>query len=297
MNGLLTVNTRKCFLLAAFLFSAQLCFAQSGPAKTELKTTNSQRTVAGSLDEIATQLQQMYGYRITFESPRYVYLEDLEDVTLKTRNDLRQYAPGKAPKVIVPRRNAWSVETSSSGQVDLAYVEGRLNEVIAAQNSSAAGAHFRVEREGDEFHILPTEVRNAYGEWVSEAPIMDTLISIPPGERSALDMISLIGKAVSSATKIEGGLMTAPLNALEDVRGTWGATDEPARKVLQRVLRDTAEHFQSGHKFGWLVGYVPAPETFGLNITLVPPRTVIGAMPSPARTDSSSGIALGPRPK
>jgi hypothetical protein len=56
-------------------------------------------TVQGTLDEIASKLEEMYGYPVTFEGPKYVFSGDLEDQTLQVRRDLGKYPRGQAPKV------------------------------------------------------------------------------------------------------------------------------------------------------------------------------------------------------
>ena len=139
-------------------------------------------------------------------------------------------------------------------------------------------------------YIRITEVRHIDGQWGAAIPILDTRISIPMERRTALEMITLIGEGVSLRTGIKGGLMTGPLNGLANISGTWGAKDEAARSVLQRVLSDV--HLRTGSILGWVVGYVPAPEAFGLNITAVP-QLSSSSVAVPAAPAGTAGIAIG----
>lgn len=280
------MSLAKFLVVAMGLVLAQLCVAQAGESKTPAESVNSRTTLDGTIDEIAAQMQQMYGYRIAFESPKYAFLGDLEDQTDVVRQDLSKYSQGEAPKVLAIRRNVLSLKVEPETVVDVEYVAGRLDELMQAHNQTAAGAHFRVERDPHGFRILPTEVRKANSEWVAEAPILDTQISIPSAPRTALEMITVIGESVSMATRIKGGLMTGPLSALQSVSGNWGAKNEAARIVLQRVLSDLRLQYE--YDLGWVLGYIPAPETFGLNITWVPPRSV-GSGEAPKRVPGTSG--------
>jgi hypothetical protein len=108
-------------------------------------------------------------------------------------------------------------------------------------------------------------------------------------------MITLIGDAVSAATGVQGGFMTGPAFTLRNVEGNWSAANEAARTVLETVLADERLH-AGGYRYGWVVGYLHAPETFGLNITVVPPAQsaqtpVLVAPPSP-NADATGGAAV-----
>jgi len=48
-------------------------------------------------------LQARYGYIISYEDPRYTNEDDLQDVSASVVRNYSQYAPGMAPKVIVPK--------------------------------------------------------------------------------------------------------------------------------------------------------------------------------------------------
>jgi hypothetical protein len=245
-------------------------------------------TVQGTLDEIASKLEEMYGYPITFEGPKYVFSGDLEDQTLQVRRDLDKYPPGQAPKVIGVVRNEFTIQTAvSSSPVDPAYIEARLREAVNAQNQSGQGARFHLEKDATGFHILPNGIRNKDGDWVDATPQLDTLITIPPATRSAWEMIGLIGNAVSAAAGMKGGLMGGPSFTLRNVEGNWSASNEPARTVLERVLTDP--HIQrNGWRYGWSAGCIPAPAFFGFTITAIPPAPTPGPAPATPVTGASS---------
>src|SRR5215469_15349421 len=176
-----------------------LSLAQNNATGAATQSPQALTTAQGTLDEIASKLEESYGYPITFEGPKYVFSGDLEDQTLRVRRDLWKYPPGQAPKVWGLVRNEVAIQVVSSSSVDPSYIEARLHEALDAQNQSGQGGRFRLEKDSMGFHILPSAVRNKDGEWVGDTAVLDTPITIPPATRSAWEMISLIGHAVSAA--------------------------------------------------------------------------------------------------
>src|SRR5688572_14466348 len=193
-------------------------------------SVESPRPVAKAVQTLIARYEQA----ITYEDPRFAFEDDLEDVTARVRKDLHLYAPGKAPKVIVPRGGKLTVSSST----DLASI---LDEVVRIQASSARGGRFRLEQTGDVFHVVPAEVRDRSGDWAAQTSVLDTAISLPTQERSGYKTIEAICSAVSAAahikvsvgtTGLEGGLV----NEAGPPRYRLGADNEVARSVLMRAL-------------------------------------------------------------
>ena len=279
-------------LVSMCLGIALVCHGQTSAPTTAAVNIDSQKELSGTLYEVAGQLEKMYGYSISYEAPKQVFPGDLEDQTLEVRRDLANFPRGNAPRVLAVRRNDLSLKVKSARIVESDYVEQVVTEALELHNGSAAGVHFRLAKDADGFHIVPSEVRDSNGMWVAATSFLDTRISLTKQSRTALEAVAAIGKAIAATTGVQGGLMTGPLNLLASVNGTWEAKDEPARNVLRRVLNDVP--LKEGNSLGWVVGYIPAPETFGLNITYVQALSApaaAGAVPQTAR-GSGGAVAI-----
>jgi len=238
----------------------------SAIAAAQSSTTTLSANSAAPLGDLADQLQDMYGYVITYEAPKYVYAGDVEDVTLAVRRDLDKYPPGKAPKVVVPMAHSLTIDAVPAGHVSSAYVAKILQQLVQIEMSGTVGGRYRVEFNENEFHIVPTAIRDVDGNWIEHRSILDTPISIQKKDRSALAMITAICRALEASTRQDVGLMSVPASFLHSVTGAWGADHEPARDVLTRVLRDT------GAKLSWRVEYIPSPSTYAMRIAAVQDR-------------------------
>ena len=114
------------------------------------------------------------------------------------------------------------------------------------------------------FHIVPDHVRNEKGETAPYHPLLDTRISLPPGKRSAYDVIWEINKEIEAASGIEVEIGSVPVSWFIHSVVEGGAKDEAARDVLQRVLVET------GQPLSWRVLAGPdEPKMVMLNVHYV----------------------------
>jgi hypothetical protein len=117
--------------------------------------------------KVMEQLSARFGYVITYEDPRYAYVDDLRDVTSEVRKDLAKYAPGGAPKVLVPAGGSLSLRYAGPMQSDKPMDPiDVVRQVLDVQSSRSNGGTFTVERTGDVLHVVPTSVRDKNGEVV-----------------------------------------------------------------------------------------------------------------------------------
>jgi hypothetical protein len=275
-------------LLCAFVAA----FASVASAAPTL-VVNDARPVAQAIQ----QLTEKYGAIITYEDPRYSYDGDLQDVTEQVRNDLAKFAPGKAPKIIVPKGGALSIDASSGD------VETILNKLVQAQSRASAGGHFRVEHIGNAYHVVPTEIRDKKGNWTAQSSILDKPITLLMQDRDELAMMKAICGAITSATgekvflagrySFFGGISESvkaadtqarPSSPSEPARNEdlapspypkfrLGAQNEPARSVLTRAL-DLAQKETRGETSTWFLYYSVEDKQRGyyLNIMGIPNR-------------------------
>jgi hypothetical protein len=218
-----------------------------------------------SLPEAVDALDKRYGYVITVETPPYVYEGDLQDErALRNPSSLSK---STAPPIMVEKGVPLNLSLPPAATVDRVGVSSIVRQL--AQNGSTGdhGAHFRVEQDGDDFHIIPSEVRDAKGNWVAYTPLFDTRISIPMKERSMLDTVQAVCDALGAANHVSVRLLVYPLNTLHYTNSTVGASDEAARSVLTRALTGL------DRKLTWRVFYDIPMNSYLLSILFVQDRT------------------------
>lgn len=218
-----------------------------------------------SLPEAADALDKRYGYVITVETPPYVYEGDLQD-----ERELRN--PGSLSKstaspIMVAKEVPLSLNLPLAATVDRVAVSAIVKQLAQNGSKSDHGAHFRVEQAGDVFHIIPTEVRDATGNWVAHTPLFDTPISISTKERSMLDTVQAVCDALGAANHVSVRLLVYPLNTLHYANSTVGASNEVARSVLTRALTGL------DRKLTWRVFYDIPMNSYLLSILFVQDRT------------------------
>jgi hypothetical protein len=233
------------------------------------------RPVAKAVEELVAR----YDYVITYEDPRFAYDGDLQDVTTVVRRDLDRYPPGKAPKVIVPRSEKLTMNLPYSASVNTQTLASILDQLTRAQSIRGEGGHFRVVQVGDVFHVLPTEIRDRNGNWTAQSSILDVPISLPLEDRSDVEMLDAVVKAVSAATHIKilgggmGGMGGGIANPDRPASYRLGADNERARDVLMRalvLLNDPKRGTWYPQRLRWQLFYDSVESAYYLNIAVVP---------------------------
>jgi hypothetical protein len=193
------------------------------------------------VDRAVNTLQTRYGYMITYEDPRYTNEDDLQDVAAKVRKDYSTYAPGTAPKLLVPKGGKLKLRLPASANISPQDLFDVLQQLVRTQATSSRGGHFRVEQAAGVFHVVPTEVRDRTGNWTQYNSLLDTPISVPEQDRSERELYRAIVDAVSAATHVRlsvvvnGGIVIGLV--VPEPRTSMGATLERARTVLMRALQ------------------------------------------------------------
>jgi hypothetical protein len=287
------VNCSKNCIALILVIAVLNCADAQMVQDTVKLSVDDPRPVAAAVQELVSR----YGYVITYEDPRHVYQGDLEDVTAKVRKDLDRHPPGKAPKVIVPLDATLTLNIPSSSAITVQDMASVLEQLVQAQSSSGRGGRFRVERAGEVFHVLPTEVRDGNGNWASQTSILDVPISLPMEDRSADEMINAICNAVSMAARVQVGL-TFNVGGISDPSRPrpyrLGADNERARDVLIRALNLVG----TNQKRTWVLFYDPSENghMYFLTIQGVPNRSsspiVTGSSVPTGAQKTSTGTAL-----
>lgn len=219
-------------VVAICVLAASTCLVVEAAPLTSISVNNGH-----PVWEIARQLQERYGYAITYEDPRYTNDDDLEDVTLKVRKDLQKYPPGMAPKVIGMKVRSLTLAVPDTSSISPQEMAGILEQLVQAQEAQGTGGRFRVLQTGNQFHIVPTAVRDRNGTWIEQNSILDTPISLPLQGRTPGEMLQALCEAVDAAAHVKITIVTNFGGIARHVATfAVGADQEPARTVLMRAL-------------------------------------------------------------
>jgi hypothetical protein len=255
-------------LLSAFCIA--LCISFQAQAVSDSTTTVPFRNIAEATDAMVTR----YGYVITLETPRYVYEGDLEDQPLQSRNDADRVAKGTARRLLLAKAVPLTLELPTASSIGTDAMSSVVSKLAHDAGSSDHGAHFRVIQEGNVFHVVPSEVKDVSGNWVTYTSPFDIPVSMPPIDRSVLDAVKAVFTPVADTAHAKVMLLVAPFRTLRDLRTKVGASNESARTVLTRILTSTTT------RMTWRVFYdIPAGAYF-VSVTVVPDKA--SAAPTPA---------------
>lgn len=227
------------------------------------------------------ELVSHYGAIITYEDPPYKYRGDLEDVGAKvSRNVLVRH-------VFVPMGGKLTVNVRSNN------VAGILDQLVQAQSASGTGGRYRLDRSGEFFDVVPTEIRDRNGSWSAITPVLDVPISLPMKNRNYTELIEAICNAVGAAARVriyrgEGTGGFGLVNPREQY--LLGADHERARSVLQRAL-SMAKAYRG--RLTWTLLFDPGSTSDGYFLTILPvPAEARGAaLPKSPLTSDILGTA------
>jgi hypothetical protein len=238
--------------------------------------------------EAIRTLTSQYPIVITYEDPPYRYSADIRDVTEEVRGPA---ARASTNRILVP--NGGTLHFSYEAIVDTdgrpANVRNTLQAILNANAASSHPGRFRIEQAGDVFHVIPTQVRNERGDWITQTSVLDTRITLPRQETDGHQMLEAITDAVTEATGIHIGLGLGSPNPYFRYSGYLEADNEAARDVLLRTLHAI------DYRFTWRLLYGPDLQSYGLNLRTVeaPPKLPERLDRPPA--DSEQPPAFGPR--
>jgi hypothetical protein len=288
-----------------------LAFAETNDARAQspqnalrVSVTDS-RPVAAAVQELVSR----YGYVITYEDPRHAYQEDVEDVTNNVRKDLDKHPSGNAPRVIVPKGATLDFELPLSSSPNAQNIASVLKHLMQVQERAGLGGHFRVESEGEVFHVVPTEVRDRYGNWAAQGSVLDVRISLPAENRSESEMFDAIANAVSAKTSYKiymgSGVGQGIINTSNPRPYKLGADNERAEDVLMRalaLLSDSTQGIWRPQRLTWQLLYDNSLSAYFFNASSVPDRSNLTevtdsrktTLKNPSTGSSLSGTSVPP---
>jgi hypothetical protein len=217
--------------------------------------------------KVVQEMESRYGYVITYEDPRYSNDEDVSDVTDAVQTNPN--ASASRVRTLIPVGGRLSlVLPDSSKQLSAEQVGDLLQLLVQTQAATQQGGRFRLERTGETFHVVPSEIRDKSGDWHSVAPVMDADITLERSSQSnGLELLNGICAAVSQSTSQRVWLGSAPTSVLSRYHGRLSVSHEAARTVLTRLLSET------GSPMSWNLFYDVGLQEYFLNVIPVPGRS------------------------
>ena len=221
-------------------------------------TANAPRPLSQAMDAI----REEYGWTVDYEDPPYANEPDLVDITdpnWRAAHPGALGARGIAGGAFRSQFKEDATTATSGGE------EAALRSIVSDYNSSGNPGKFTVRREGSErLAIVGSSVKNEAGQDLDVPAILDTLISLPAAQRSALECLTAIASELSIKSGKTVHLGMAPLNLLDQKQVTVGGSGAKARDLLVEMLDAT------GRPLYWRLLFDPVnKDTFFLNIDLV----------------------------
>lgn len=212
-------------------------------------------------------LEARSGLAVTYEDPLYVNEGEIADVAPSVRKDFNRFRPGEAPKVLIPKGGAVTVDYNAiPGTERPADPVAAVQELVKEHSASGNAGLFRVEQSGQMIHVIPAAFKNREGVMTAQQSVLDAMINVPAEERSGVQTLRAICEAVSQATHTRVVVGTIPLNLFIRHHGSEGGADQKARDVLVNLLGNT----RKGTNLSWRLLYDPGMGTYALNIHTVP---------------------------
>jgi hypothetical protein len=202
-------------------------------------------------------LESRHGTVITYEDPLYMHETEIVDHTIPAYKQANLFGR----RALSPKGGSLEITYQMSpGPVRLDEMRHVIQRILDAHTERNNPGRFRLQQEGEIFHVIPAQYRDSSGRLVNTGSILDAPISFPEQERSVLKTLELIKNAVSQARGIKIEFGTVPANLLNRTSSRQGATNEKARDVLVRALKAT------NTKLSWWIFYAPGWKMYTFNV-------------------------------
>jgi hypothetical protein len=250
--------------LPGVLWAAALSSQPTDPLQLVL-TVDDHRPLAA----IARELENRFQIVVTYEEGPWVATTDVEDVTSAW---VKAAGPDKAPPkmaVIVPRRMGFSFE------YDLYKAQGRppdpedlLTSLLRQYEAAGGPGRFRVEGRNGIYHLIPSSLKDAKGQWANASPVFSSKVKLADEERTVDDTLDEIVAQLNESSPVKIGWGFVPLNLFNQTRIRLAADGVPAREVLHQILE------QLPRRVTWLLNYDPTTKRYYLSFLLLPGEPV-----------------------
>lgn len=204
-------------------------------------------TLASSrpLSDLADVLQARYEKPIAYEDPVWEWKGDEE------RRDVGRDSGRESMLAVVPVHRVFRLPPELTTARPPELTAGVLEKIVTEYHRQNPGLRFRVVQSKYGLHIVPETAYDASGRLGTARAVMETIITVEEGTRTASGHFEAICEAVSRAQVVRvtpsvvgigedwyENLFAAPGGTL-----TWGATAVTARDALADLLSRSATSF------------------------------------------------------
>ena len=228
-------------------------------------TVQDPRPVAKAIQE----LEKGYGWRTTYEDPPYSHYSDISFLT-----DIRlPAAPVQSPSQLQALQGNKSILGPKGGSLSFSLPSGDPSELGAVEalvksyNASRGGDVFAVVQGAGLLHVVPRQMTGLSGNLEPVKPVLDTVITIEPKERTSYALIKEICNKISAGANKNVVIGTSPTNMLFNTKTSIGGFGKPARSILEEWLVETGAPLS----LSWRLFYGPDDKGYALNMSWVNP--------------------------
>jgi hypothetical protein len=247
------VNFRvRHVLLTAGLAAALMSNAS---AASNTLTVRDPRPVAKAVEERGNR----YGWQITYEDLPYAQLSGMPDVTPLVQENA---APVAGASRTLASKGSLLFALPSAGQTQSSVIE----KLVKTYNASSGGNAFAIVQGVRLLHVVPQKVTGLSGNEAVK-PILDTVITVEPKARNALELLEDVCKKISANANTNVVVGTVPINRFVQTKTSIGGSGRTARSILEQLI------LESGAPLSWQLFYDPEYRSYALNIDwLVPAK-------------------------
>jgi hypothetical protein len=203
-------------------------------------------------------LENLYGLPITYEDPPYVHPSEITDATEQIRG-----GETMGRRILIPRGGSLSFSHENLEQpaekTPLFATSAAINGLLAIYQTSP-GPQFAVIAESGCFHIVPTRFTDRTGQVQNLKPILDSAVSLPSEDRTAVKLLVDLCDALSRTTGqtlIPGNV---PYSLLARHKTALPVSNIDARSVLNQLFAEI------DRPLSWQLFYDPGLNWYVLNI-------------------------------
>ncbi len=221
---------------------------------------------------LATQiLAERYHIPITYEEPRYINAQDLQDISYVHKGPVP-----RGVKLVAPRAGTIHfqyAEVNGKPQEDITSLIRRLLTEYAAQGGPVFDVRERTTPNGPEWNVVAVKARGSSGGFVDQPDILGALIFIPKARRSEREFLVEMLQQLRTETGYRVMLGTVETR-IDLGTAELGADNVPARDVLVSLF---------GRSMVWGLNYDPEGDDYVLNLVWTPrPRQPLNAFTLPS---------------
>lgn len=178
------------------------------------------------------QIEERFGWVVTYEDTRYLHPSDIVDVTERVRRD------GKMSDRVLGMRNGtidFTYEPQPGATID-EQVGAILQETVARSRAGGNTGDFRVDWVSGGYHVVPIAMKGKSGAMEPFESPLEARITLPYRQEDALQAMLRIVQAITRTSGITVNRGVMPLS-MERTRVALEAHNDPARDVLWRTIQ------------------------------------------------------------